>query len=101
MGEKLESLLVDVDGILQRVLGKCESVEDHETVVKLRRELGHLQDKKRLMDLIDRFEAQVSKLEAQVEKFQNADYPAELYLKLAKDSLEKDFAKRAQVKQKA
>lgn len=101
MGEKLESLLQDVDDILQRVLGKCESVEDHETVAKLRRELGHLQDKKRLMNLIDRFEAQVSKLEAQVEKFQNADYPAELYLKLAKDSLEKDFAQRSQVKQNA
>lgn len=101
MGEKLESLLVDVDGILQRVLGKCESVEDHETVVKLRRELGHLQDKNRLLEMVENLVVQVNKLEKSLEEFKNADYPAELYLKLAKDSLEKDFAKRAQVKQKA
>lgn len=101
MSEKLESLLDDVDGILQRVLGKCESIEDHETVAKLRRELGHLQDKKRLLEMVENLVVQVNKHEASLEEFKNADYPAELYLKLVNDSMVKNFVKRAQVKQKA
>lgn len=91
MNHKLDDLIKDATDILNRLKKHNLSIEEVETFETLRRELLHVDDKRRLIKIIETYDEKTSVLSSKIEALIGAEMPPEFYLDLAKKSMDKMY----------